>query len=224
MNRWTSGGAAAVLAVAAFAAPGAAQAPAKEKLVELGKIFPYYDKYLGLPAPDRALWALSYRMNVAGKPASGVKAAYVGPQGRTPVSIGADGKISPMPTLAQWKAKHHVAVTAPEGAKIGVSMDVVPTMVPAAALDAQQLAAAAAQATRGAKKAAGPIGLAVPKFERAWFPGAAGGTVETPSGAKPLPTKGPRATPYFDPADWPGATKIRFETAPSRIVLAPAKD
>lgn len=216
---WIRGGAAA-LALSVVVVPANAQAPV-ERPIEVGKVFPYYDRYLKLPAADRTRWSLSYRLMVSDKPATGVKLWYSGAAGRTPVSISPDGRVSPLPTPEQIKAKTMIAA-APVGTKFSVNLDVVPSIAPAAVLDARELAAAADQATRGAKKAAGPLGLAVPRFERIWFNGASGGTVETPTGVKPLPTRGAKATPYFDPAAWPGATEVRFQTAPVRLLLGPA--
>jgi PAB1-binding protein PBP1 len=224
MNLRVSGGVAVCVAAALVAsAPAVAQAPAAERSVPIDKVFPYYDRYLKLPAADRTRWALSYRIDAGGKPATGVKLAYRDAGGaRTPITVAPDGRMEPLPTLAQFAAGTTVAVSAPPETKFGVSLDIVPRMAPAARMDARELAASADQATKGAKKAAGLIGLAVPRFERVVFPGATGGTVETPGGARPLPTLGANRTPYFEPKAWPGATAVAFETAPTRMLLAPA--
>lgn len=218
-----SGGAATFLAAAAVAsAPALAQAPSAERSVEISKVFAHYDKYLKLPAAERSLWDLSYRLTLDDNAPTGAKVWYVRGGARTPIAVAADGRLSPTPTLADYQNKTMIAVAAPGSSKYGVRLEVVPKAPPAARVDAQTLAASAVQATRGAKKAAGLIGLAVPKFERVYFAGATGAVVETPAGAKPLPVEGANKTPYFDPKAWPGATVVAFEKAPTRMLLAPA--
>eukprot|EP01030_Chromulinospumella_sphaerica_P022597 gene22597-22583_t len=82
----------------------AGEAFAKSKAIEIGKLFPFLDLYLGIPAADRTRFSLAYFYKVeAGGP---LTLTLVGADGsRTPLPLGPDGRVSRLPTLAEIKAK-----------------------------------------------------------------------------------------------------------------------
>lgn len=190
----------------------------KTKPVELGKLFPYLEPYLALPPAERSRFRLVYRVKLGGAPQSALRLAY--PDG--PAPLAADGRVLRLPTLAALRAKAKGVLTAPQGAKLDVDLEVEPTLPTAAEMDAQALAEAVRQAAAGSKKAAGVFGFAVPAMQRVVFVGVAGGQVVSADGtAKPLPLV--RGRPVFDPKAHPGARRLRFARAPQRMTIGPAK-
>lgn len=200
----------------AFAAAG----PAAAEEAPIDKGFPYLEQYLKLPAAERDRFALAYYLSRDGKPAAGVKVSIVDGAAHTPVSIGPKGRMERLPTLAQLQSKSaKVVIDAPEGAKLSLTLSVEPTVRPAAEMSAADLAASVAQAARGAKKAAGLIGFAVPKLQKIRIYGGAGGQAVFADGsARPLPVE--KGAAVFEPAVLKGAAKLRFTTAPERLVIA----
>ncbi len=103
--------AALVLALFAVSAPLAAAAqsgrPAAAKRAEplkLGKIFPYYDAYLRIPAAERTRFQLGYFLMQNGRPAAGAPVFAVDNGTRTPIAVGPDGRMTP-PPLALLRSK-----------------------------------------------------------------------------------------------------------------------
>lgn len=209
-----------IAAVAASAVAGPAFAA--ERLVPVGKIFPFLDVYLKIPAAERSRFTMAYRFTAGGKPAAGLKLSIVEGGQRTPLPVGPDGRALRLPTLQQLQSKAQVAVEAAAGQKFGVSLSVEPLVRPAAEMSAPELAMAVTQAASGAKRAAGVMGFAVPKFERVWLFGAQGGQVVYANGAKAaLPVV--KGAPVFDPAAHRNAKTLLFAKAPARMEIGPAK-
>jgi hypothetical protein len=182
------------------AAIAAAPAAAAGKQVDAKKVFPYLDAYLKLPAADRSRFRLAYYFRRDGKPLA-APVWLVDGAARSPIPLRADGFAERLPSLAQIdRAKVEVEVE--EGAKLGVSMEMEPTLAPAAMLDARELAAAFAQCETGTKKALGILAMAAPKLKGMVFHGVPSGEVEFADGRRaPLPMVNGR--PVFSPASTP---------------------
>jgi hypothetical protein len=138
---------------------------------------------------------------------------------RAPITAGPGGRVERLPTLAQLSAKRPLVFEGlPSTAKIGVSLSIEPTLRPAAELPAAELAAAVAQAGRGAKKAAGLMRVAVPKMEGVRLVGAQGAEAVMADGrAVPLPVE--KGAPVFRPSQHPTAQLIRSRTPPWQLQI-----
>jgi hypothetical protein len=216
MNRrgWLAG----LLTLAAAPALAADPAPAA-KTVEVGKVFPYLDRYLRLPAAERDRFVMAYYLTRDGKPAAGAQGWIDDGGRRVRIPFGANGRAERLPTLEQLQAKRRLGFDGAAGAKFGMSLSLEPAAQPAAELSATELAASVAQATRALKKAAGLMRMAVPTFDAVAFPGGQGGEVVFADGrAAALPIE--KGVPVFKPAAHPGARTIRFRTPPRQLRLA----
>jgi hypothetical protein len=210
----------AVLALSATTA--VAQAPAGSKTVEVGRVFPLLANYLRLPAADRDRFSLAYLVQRDGKPATGLTAAIIDGGQRVPVPIDEGGRVGRLPTLAQITAKRAITFDVPASVKLGMDVRFEPNVRPAAEMPAPELAAAVAQAARGAKKAAGLMRMGVPTFDRVRFIGATGGEVLLEGGRSAPLLAGPRG-PVFVPAQHPTARSIRLATAPRALAIESAR-
>jgi hypothetical protein len=137
---------------------------------------------------------------------------------RTPLPIDAFGRIARLPTAAQLRSGAKAEITGPQGHKFGLTLEIEPSLAPAAEMDARSLALAAQQATAGARKAAGVLGFAAPRLDRVVFEGAAGGQAVDAQG-KTTPLQVVKGDPVFDPARQPSARIIRFSRPPHRLFL-----
>ncbi len=198
----------------------AGAARAEVKTVEAGKMFPYLDMYLGIPAAQRTRFSISYAVKKDGKAPTGVSIVMLGLNGaRTPIPLAGDGRVLRLPTLAELKGKSKVELTKPDGSKVGISLDMVARVAPATTLAAADLTAAIGQCDAAIKSKAGVLGFAAPKIKRTLFKDAGGGTAVNAQGAaKPLPMMG--GHPAFDPEQMPGMVSIRLNRPPSVILMA----
>jgi hypothetical protein len=212
---------AAILGLAALIPAGlAGSAWAKTKPVEAGKLFPYLDMYLAIPAAQRSRFVMGYFLQRDGQAATGVSLVLLGPGGqRTPLPLGPGGRILRTPSLADLKAKAQVEITAPEGSKFSLSMEMLATLRPAATLDARELAATLAQCDAAIRSKAGLLGFAAPKVKRVILKGAGSGTAINAQGvARPLPMQ--NGQPAYDPEQMPGIVTLNLARAPSAILLS----
>lgn len=195
----------------------AGEAFAKTKAIEIGKLFPFLDLYLGIPAADRTRFTLAYfyRMESGGP----LTMTLVGKDGsRTPLTLGADGRVLRTPTLAEIKAKAVIELSAPEGTKFKGQMLMLAKVAPAATLSATELAAAVSQCQAAIKAKAGLIGFAAPKIKRVVLHGAGSGSAVDAKGvSRPLPVAA--GAPSYDPELMPGMVSLKLARAPSRIEL-----
>ncbi len=202
----------------AAAAAGPALAQAGQKSVEVAKAFPYLENYLKLAPAERSRFTVAYYLATEGKPAAGMKGWIAHGGARTPVTVRADGRVLPLPTLAQIRGNAMLHLDAPASAKFNVSMTVEPIVRPAAEMPAADLAQSIDQAARGAKRMAGLLGVAVPKFDRVVFRGVASGTAVLAGGrTAALPVV--KGTPVFEPAKLKTAQTLRFPRAPSQVLI-----
>lgn len=195
----------------------AGEAFAKSKAIEIGKLFPYLDLYLGIPASDRTKFTIAYFYRIeAGGP---MTMTLVGADGtRTPLPLGPDGRVNRLPTLADIKAKAKIEMAAPDGSKFKGQIMMLARVAPAAAMSATDLAAAISQCQLAIKAKAGLIGFAAPKIKRVVLHGAGSGTAIDANGvSKPLPVTA--GAPSYDPELMPGIVTLKLARAPSRIEL-----
>ncbi|MBI1405897.1 MAG: hypothetical protein GC145_07205 [Caulobacter sp.] len=195
-------------------------ARAEIRTVEVSKIFPYLDMYLELPPAQRTHFAMAYALRRDGKPATGVQLTLLGPGGaRTPLPVGADGRVLRLPTLADYKSKAMVELAKPDGTKVALNLEMVARVAPAATLAAADLARAVNQCDAAIKAKAGLLGFAAPKIRRVILVGAGSGTAVTAQGAAtPLPMM--QGSPAFDPGQMASAVSVKLARAPSAILLS----
>jgi|GEM_PF-499349 len=223
--------AALLLAAAlAAAAPAAAQtrpaAPAAQaagnKVGPIARAFPYLDRFYRIPAAERTLFRLAYRVTVNDRPFAGRMWLLDPANRRTPVPLGPRGEIERLPTSEMLGARGwRVEMEAPAATEFGVGMELQPTLRPAAEMSAPVLAQTVAQANGAIRRAAGVARFAAPTMGRILFAGGRGGEAVLADGrAVPLPVMGGGSS--FTPADHPAARTIRFAEAPTRLLIAPA--
>ena len=198
-------------------APGVARA-AEKPPVKFAKIFPFLDKYLALPANQRDRFRLAYTFRINGQAAGALKAEIVQPDGRrAPFPIGPDGRPGRMPTAAELQGAS-LALDVPAEAKLGVKLDLEPSLVPAKEMNAHDLAVAIVQANAGMAQAAGLMSFAVPKLTAVSFPGAGSGEAILADGRKVgLPVG--EAGPYYAPAKVAAAQKLVFARTPTTLTF-----
>lgn len=223
MNRRT------ILAVAAtWTALGLAStalAGTETKTVAADKVFPFISNYYALAPADRAHFHLVYSLLVQGAKTSDISLDLNG----TPITIGGNGVLSPLPTAAQLKAKATVTYSRPAGSKFGVSLGIFPNVQPQPSMDVHPLNLAIDEARRGAKSMAGLLALAVPTMDRLVVYGVTSGQVKLADGQiRPLPftaafndkngSKHPAHVTYV-PGDWPSAQGVTFNATPTLLSI-----
>lgn len=201
---------------------------AETKTVPADKLFPFLGSYYNLAPSDRSQFHLSYRLQVQGAKPEQVRLTLQDGGSAISLDTSSQSGLSPLPTAAQLKTAT-VTYVRPDGAKFGVALTIVPNAAPAQIVDAKVLTLAVSQAHAGSKKLAGLLALAVPNLDRVVFYGVTSGEVGLANGAtKPLPFEAAftdkdghphPAQVVFVPADWPGATNLRFNTVPVRAMI-----
>jgi hypothetical protein len=205
-------------AVMAVAGPAAA-----EKVVPATKVMPYLDKFLRVPPTERSRMKLSYAVLRDGKRMPNLKAALVEPGGaRTPLPLSDDGVFERLPTLAQLEKGANIAFDVPADQKLGSAMDIAPQLKPAGEYDVRDLAATVDEANAVIGRTAGVMAFMAPKLSGIAFPKAEGGMVMFADGrAQPLPLI--RSGPYFRPADFKGAVRVKLTKTPSTVAFYSGK-
>ncbi len=215
------------LRIAAAALPlllAASVAMAETADLAAEKLFPYLSNYYDLPAAQRDHFQMAYFFHVKGD-RNAVSVVLKG-NGDQPLAIAGDGRVSPLPSATDLKAKRKLTLSAPKGTSVGVEIKLLVAAKPAAALDAGYLSTAVQQAHDGAKKAAGLLGMVVPNYQTVCFPGAQNGTVVLKSGASAalkIETNPDKKTsvPCFTPSETRDAVQITLDRAPSAMVIVP---
>jgi hypothetical protein len=186
--------------------------------VKLSKVFGFLDKYLAIPPAERNRFVLAYTFMVDGKPAGGLKAAIVEPDGRrTPLAFAPDGRALRLPNAAQL-ASASFAADVPAATKLGVRLSLEPLITPAQELAARDLEASLVQANAGMAKAGGLIAFALPKLTGVSFPGAGSGKARLGNGAE-IALQVAEGAPFYDPKALKGATPILLARLPSRLAF-----
>lgn len=201
------------------------------KTVSVDKLFPFLGNYYALPASERTEFHLAYRLIVQGAKIDQIRLAMQNGAGTVLIAPDQTNHLAPLPTPEALKSHAALTCTRPDGAKLQIQFDMVPNQVPAQSMNAKDLALAVAQASAGAKKAAGLLAMAVPVFDRIEFEGVTAGEVAMADGtAKKLPFtaatvdgNGGRhpAQVHFVPGDWPGAVSVHLDAIPSAVLIAP---
>lgn len=202
----------------------ASAALAETANVPAEKLFPFLKTYYDLPANQRDQFSMAYFLLFKDVDRTSVSAVLKGTNGDKPLTIAANGRILPLPSAADLKAKRDIALTAPTSGQIGVDIKLMPNLAPAASMDAVPLATAVKQAHDGAKKAAGLFSLAVPDYKAVCFEGARSGTVATKAGKTinlKVQTSDKVTAPCFFPADIPDAARITLDRAPTAMYILP---
>lgn len=200
--------------------PTLALAADEKKAVAAKKAFPFYDLFLDTPPAERSRFTMSYYLKVNGRPATTPILVLVMPNGaRTPLAVGAEGRIVRMPNKAELKDGLIEAVKANAGDRVQLAMELEPVVRLGETIAAADLLAALDQCNAAIRKRAGLIGFAVPKMEQVIFAGTSAGNAVLVGGrTAPLPlVKGMAA---YRPAALPGAQSLTFARAPARAFLA----
>jgi len=202
-----------------MAAPTATEMTQRE--VAADQAFPFLSKFLALPAAERNEITLAYVLKIkTGLQGASIVLKHNGQSQK--LNIQPDGRITPLPTLAQLRGGARVIVTGP--AK-GVAMRVrVYASEPIAkTMPAAPLYKAVQQADSAMRKVGGVLAMTQPKPDRLYFAGSVNARVVMADGSqKALPKSThadayPAGTPYLVPGDYPDAVSVTFETLPSRI-------
>lgn len=182
------------------------------KSVEAKRLFPFYDRYLAIPAAERTHFGMAYTLRREGGTLEGVQATLVDGGRRTPIRIAPSGRVLTLPTAAQLRSGR-VEFNLPENARFGMSLAIEPTARLAEEMSAADLKKAVEQAAAGARRAAGVMGFAVPRLDRIVFAGVGSGQAVSADGrAQALPAQ--NGGPAFVPASHPQASVLRFPSAP----------
>ncbi len=198
--------------MAAIATPALA-----EKTGPAAKAFPFLEKFLKVPAGERARVRLGYTLSLNDKPLANLKATLIEASGaRTPLPVNASGAFERLPTLAQLEGGARLSLDLPEDAKVGTTLNFATQLNPATEYDARELAATVTEANMVIGKAAGPMGMLLPKMTGISFVKAAGGVAILADG-RTLPLPLIKETPYFRPEDFKGAVRVKLTKSPTKV-------
>ncbi len=171
----------------------AAGAQTKTKDIPSTSLFPFLQTYLALPSASRDHFHMIYLLRAQGARLSDVHMVLKRPSEQVPLSLAASGEITSLPTLNDLTTKAPIAMSAPDGAKFGITLKVAATLPLTVAYDARDLKTSVDQAHAGARKAAGLMAMMVPDFQLACFDGTTSGTATLANG-KTIPLKGAAKT------------------------------
>jgi hypothetical protein len=207
----------ATILLPSFASAQANPKQTPARVIDVKKLFGFYDTYLRLPPAARDGFALAYILK-AKEAGARPQFNYLLGNTRTPIQVAQSGKILSMPDanmLANGKVE--IAAGQPTGS---VTMDleaIVPLSRAISVADASNPVNDFAAAIRSV----GPAGLLIPKLPSLVFKGGAGGQALFPDGrriALPAVPGGVKFTPN-QPA-MRGATTLAFPVAPSAAEFA----
>jgi hypothetical protein len=214
------------MAVALAVAAASAAAPAPEAVdltghqAEAGKVFPYIEHFLKMPAAEHTDYTVAYYFRRDGKPAGDAGAVLTDGATRIPLPVNADGRFLTLPTLAEVQNHDMVSFNNPGGAKMKVRIGLAPIAAPALNMDAGAMARAIWQANTAIHHLVGPLSLAVPRLKSVLFDSAEGGAAVMADGTTvPLPLK--KDGPYFDPSKIRNAVNLTFTKAAVHIDIQP---
>ena len=205
-----------ILSLALMALPLTQATAAEKPPVKLAKVFPYLEQYLSIPPADRNRFSMSYAFMMNGKPAAGLKAVIVEADGRrTPLIIGPTGRVTTLPNSNQLKSAQFIADVS-AGAKMGVNLEMLPSMAVAKEISAREAELSIAQVNAGIAKAAGAMSFAAPKMTGLTFVGSGQGVARLANGKEtPLPLD--KGVPFYDPGVTKGAVTIVLAKTPTKL-------
>lgn len=186
--------------------------------------FPGLKGFLTLPAKDRSQINVYYVARIKRADPSKVKITLIDDGKQIPLTVHSDGRIAPLPTLAQLNNGAKITISGPESGSYAMRIKVNSTQPNGRAYDAAGLALGVKQGNAAMSKVAGPAAMFLKKLDRVYFVGGGSGTIEVGGQQKPLPRTGaageyPAGTPYFIPSQFPGATKINLTNSPSTALF-----
>ena len=183
--------------------------------------FPGLKGFLNLPAAERSQINLYYAARIKRADPSAVKITLTHNGQSQPLRVGADGRITPLPTREQLNGGAKITISGPATGSYAMKLHVFSTQPNGKTYDANSLNTGIRQANAAMSKIAGALALMLPKLDRVYFVGGGNGEAEFGNGQKkPLPKttsagEYPAGTPYFVPAQMAGATKLHFNNAVS---------
>jgi hypothetical protein len=188
-----------------------------EKVGPAAKAFPYLERFLKVPASERARVRLGYVLSLDDKPLANLKATLIEANGaRTPLPINGSGAFERLPTLAQLEGGAKLSLDLPEDAKVGTTLAFGTQLNPATEYDTRELSATVTEANTVIGKAAGPLGMLAPKMTGIAFVKAVGGVAVFADGrTQPLPLI--KETAYFRPDDFKGAVRVKLTKSPTKV-------
>lgn len=186
--------------------------------------FPGLKGFLSLPASERSQIDVYYVARIKRANKAQVKIALIDGGRQIPLNVQGDGRITPLPTLAQLNSGAKITISGPATGSYAMKIHVRSTQPQSTTYDAAGLALGIRQGNAAVGKIAGPVSFMVKKLDRVYFVGGGNGTVEIGGQQKSLPRttaagEYPAGTPYFQPASFPGATRIKLSHAPSSALF-----
>lgn len=183
--------------------------------------FPGLKGFLNLPAADRSQINLYYAARIKRADPAAVKIILTHNGQSQPLHIGADGRITPLPTREQLNGGAKIKISGPASGSYAMKLHVFSTQPNGKTYDAGGLTTGIKQGNSAMSKIAGPLALMLPKLDRVYFVGGGNGEAEFAGGQKkPLPKttssgEYPAGTPYFVPSQMNGATRLHFSNTVS---------
>ncbi len=210
---------AAVALVASVAVPALAQ-DMTTKTAAASDAFPGLRGFLGLAPADRSQINIFYTIRIKHGDASKASITLHDNGRDSAISIGAGGRLSPLPTRAQLDGGATVTVVYPTSATTAMKLHVFSTQPNGTTYDAAGLAQGVKQGNSAMSKIAGVLAFGLPKLDRVYFVGGGNGTVDIGGRSQALPKTAadgeyPAGTPYFVPSQMGGATRIHLTGVPS---------
>ena len=210
----------AVLLAAAAAAPTSEAVDLTSRQGEAGKVFPYIEHFLKMPAAEHTAFTVAYYFRGNGEPTGEAGAVLMDGDARIPLPVAADGRFALLPTLDQVRSHDLVTFNVPEKTRIKIRIGLAPIAPPASSMDAATVAKAVYQANSAIHHLVGPFSVAVPRMRMALFDGASGGMAVLADGAvTPLPTN--RDGPYYEPSKLKNAVTLTFTRVAGHIDIQP---
>jgi len=187
--------------------------------------FPMLKGFLAIPVTQRDQISLGYTLKVKNAPTSQVKIQLFDQGQLSQISIDKDGRLSPIPTLAQLQRGAEIRLTGPQKASASLRLKIYSTQGLKPTYDAQGLNRGISRGNAAAKKVAGVIASALPKLDRVYFLGAANGRLtlgNSQSVILPVTAKAgeyPAGTPYFVASQYQDAGNLTFTKAPTQVMF-----
>jgi hypothetical protein len=218
----------AAVAPAMLAVPTVASAQAISVEKKADETFLGLRKFLQLPQGERDKITLVYYLKLKAGNYSQVSITLTEAGKSQPLSITPDGRIQPLPSLAQMNNGAVIKVKGPDGLSPALRLKVVSTLPTGTQYDAGALRAGLEQSNQVTKKVAGAMAAFLPKLDNVFFLGATSGTAIMADGSqRPLPMSPatwlfPQGAPVYVPSAMPNVQAIRLNSAPSRVVYGEA--
>ena len=206
-----------VATASATSVPPAAASWTSVRVEPLKRLFPLLDLYYRLEPSRRTRFRLAYRLH-SGEHGAPVHVSLLGDT-PTILPVSSGGWFERLPTADELSGGAQVRIETQGGAKYGLSL--VPEMSGPiqTVMDAATIVAAVEQLDNQVHGRP-PIGLLVPHFGRVQFHGGQGAMIVAATGeARPTPLQ--HGQPVLTLRSLRGASRIRFDVAPERVLILP---